>query len=78
MLVHIRLFSTLRPLLPPEARGATSLELPDGSSVADLLDHLGIADPVKLVTVNGTPETHRDRVLSDGDTVLVFPPVVGG
>jgi sulfur carrier protein ThiS len=78
MRVHVRLFAGFREVLPREARGAATLELIEGSDVADLLDRLGIAHPVKLVTVNGTPETRRDRVLVDGDTVLVFPPIVGG
>jgi sulfur carrier protein ThiS len=78
MLVHVRLFAGFRELLPREARGAATIELLEGSDVADLLERLGITHPVKLVTVNATPETHLDRVLVDGDIVLVFPPVVGG
>jgi sulfur carrier protein ThiS len=78
MRIHVRLFASFRERLPRETRGAMTVELPAGADLADLLDDLRIADPVKLITINGAPETHRDRILAEGDEVLVFPPVVGG
>jgi molybdopterin converting factor small subunit len=39
---------------------------------------LGIAGTVKLIDVNGQRETDRGRALSEGDTVRIFPMVVGG
>jgi sulfur carrier protein ThiS len=78
MLVHVRLFSRFRERLPLHAHGQATLELPEGTTVAGLLDRLGITDPVKLITVNGSRETRLDRTLAEGDTALIFPPVVGG
>jgi len=78
MLVHVRLFSRFRERLPLGAHGEAALELPEGTTVAGLLDRLGITDPAKLITVNGARETRFDRSLGEGDTVLIFPPVVGG
>jgi molybdopterin converting factor small subunit len=78
MLVHVKLFAHFRERLPREARGAATVDLPDGATVEHLLAHLGIAERVKLVSINNKPETDRQRVLHDGDAVQIFPPVVGG
>ncbi len=78
MHVQVGLYSHFRALLPSEAHGQIAVELPDGATVAYLLAYLGIADQVKLVTVNNQPEPARDRVLNDRDVLRIFPAVVGG
>lgn len=78
MYVQVKLFSHFRVLLPPSAHGHISVELHDGATVAYLLTYLGIAEQVKLVTVNNQPEPDRHRVLSNRDVVRIFPAVVGG
>ncbi len=78
MRVQVRLFSHYRDLLPAEARGQATVELSEGATVAELLDRLGVSGQVKLVTINNQPEANRRRTLRDGDSVRVFPPVVGG
>lgn len=78
MQVHIRLFSRLREHLPREARGEAAVEVPEAATLADLLAHLGIAERVKLISVNGQRETDLGRVLQHGDQVRIFPIVVGG
>jgi len=78
MRVHVKLFSHFRERLPRETRGAATVELPEGATLEHLLAHLGIDEQVKLVTVNNKPEADRQRILHEGDTVQVFPPVVGG
>jgi sulfur carrier protein ThiS len=80
--VHVQLFSRFRALLPDEARGRTTLDLPQGATVAHLLDALDLSDGahgrVQLVAVNGRPRPDPDHVLHDGDQVRIFPFVVGG
>jgi sulfur carrier protein ThiS len=78
MQVHVKLFSRFREHLPREAKGETTIELPDDATVDALLAHLGITGRVQLITINEQPETDRLRVLSDGDDVRIFPVVVGG
>jgi len=78
MHVQVKLFSHFRTLLPPDAHGQMPVELADGATVAYLLAYLGIANQVKLVTINNQPEPGRDRVLHDRDVVRIFPAVVGG
>ncbi len=91
MQIHVQLFSILRDCLPPGTkRGQASLELPPGSTLADLIVHLGVdrrlghaADEVVSragwqVMVAGKYEPDMGRVLQDGDEVRIFPPVAGG
>jgi sulfur carrier protein ThiS len=80
MHVRIKLMSALRNKLPPGSTGGTAhVELEPGSSVADALERLEIqSSHVHLVSVNGEMEPDHARVLSDGDELMVFPPVAGG
>jgi len=78
MTVHVKLFSRFRRHLPTEARGEGDVDLPQGATVAQLLDRLQISGRVQLVSVNGDPEPDRQRVLEEGDSVRIFPFVVGG
>lgn len=78
MHVQVKLFSRFRDVLPREAHGEASLDLPAGATLERLLAHLGIAEPVKLLTVNGQREGSLQRPLAEGDLVYIFPPVVGG
>ena len=78
MVVQVKLFSRFRQLLPPQARGEAEVQVPEGTTVARLLEQLGVQGRVQLVSVNDEPEPDRDRVLHDGDRVRVFPFGVGG
>ena len=68
--------------------GPATMELPDGASVADLLDHLRAKLPARLaqddqvlrgiaISVNAEYAT-ASQVLHDGDEVGLLPPVSGG
>lgn len=78
MQVQVKLFSLLRQHLPPEARGEAIVELPEGATVQDLVEHLGIVRRIKILTINGERETDHARPLHEGDSVRIFPFVVGG
>ena len=78
MEVHVKLFSRFREHLPPEARGEATIELPEGATVGQLLDHFNIGTRIRLIAINGEREADRCRVLCDGDSVRVFPIVHGG
>lgn len=77
MQIKVVLFSTFRSLLPPEKRGRTTLEMPEGSTIKDVLATLGI-NILALVSLNGKIERDFERVLQDGDEVQLFRPVGGG
>lgn len=80
MKVDVRVFANLRNAIKTEsdAKEAFQLEMPEGSTLHDLLDNLGIAnDPTIIGLINGLRQSH-DYVLVEGDRVGLFPPVGGG
>ena len=80
MNVRVKLMASLRSKLPADATGgAARLELEPGATVTAALGRLGIANEhIHLVMVNGGMERDRQRVLAEGDELVVFPPVAGG
>jgi sulfur-carrier protein len=77
--VEVRLFATLTLFLPADGRqGVATLEVPEHSTVRDVVQHLGIpADLERVTLVNGGTATPEDT-LHAGDVVTVFPPLSGG
>jgi sulfur carrier protein len=74
MRVTIKLFATLR-----EGRGKQlDIDIEEGCDVLKVLGKLDIKKAnVSIVLVNGN-NTGFDTMLSDGDTLSLFPPVGGG
>lgn len=57
------------------------VELPDGGTVGDLLDRLGLAGRVVIVEHNGQPlprGTAASAALADGDRLELVRAVAGG
>ncbi len=79
MRIEINLYASLARYLPqPSSRKTCTLELPEGTTVGDLLKRLGIPEgTIKIVFVNGV-HAKPQTVLHDGDRLGVFPPVAGG
>jgi molybdopterin converting factor small subunit len=79
MKVQVELYATLSKFLPPGAEGRkATVELPDTSTIADLLHHLKIpTEMTALLMVNGTHQP-PDTPLKDGETIAIFPPLAGG
>jgi molybdopterin converting factor subunit 1 len=76
MRVAVRLFAGLRELA---GLRVTEIELPDGSTAADVWPALGLGDePSGLLVAVNKSYAARDAVLSDGDEVALIPPVSGG
>jgi len=74
MKLSVKLFATLR-----EGRGKQlDVEIDNGLSVLKVIEKLGIKkNDVSIILVNGI-NTNLDAVLSDGDTLSLFPPIGGG
>jgi molybdopterin converting factor small subunit len=77
--VQCRLYAALRRYAPESRLGeAMELELPDGTTLAELYELLKVPpDEVKRTFVNGISRG-PSQVLSDGDRVALFPPIGGG
>jgi len=77
--VNVKLFASLQRYKPDVFAGEIfPVELPDGSTLADLVANLEIsANEVKVMFVNGRARAEMYR-LKDGDEVGIFPPVGGG
>ncbi len=82
--ITFKFFATLQDYLPAEAKktNALTLDLDDGTTVAQLVERFAL--PLKLVhlvLIDGTfvpPAERASRVLSDGETLAIWPPVAGG
>jgi sulfur carrier protein ThiS len=88
MEVHVKLYATLVQVVPEavvarypagiRAGVALRVQLPEGSSLVDLVDHLGLPrEKVRVVFVNGRAQK-LDYCCESGDEIGIFPPVGGG
>ena len=77
MQIKVVLFSVFREKLPPDAHGKTTLELPEGSTINDLLTRLDIQIHA-VCALNGQIERDFSRTVLDGDEIQVFRPIGGG
>jgi molybdopterin converting factor small subunit len=88
MKVYAKLFATLisqvsdriQERYPQGIRAGDRLEvdLPKGSTLADLVDHLDLPrEKVRVIFVNGRAQ-QLDHCLAPGDEVGMFPPIGGG
>ncbi len=81
MRVRVRLFAAYREAV---GRGETSVDLPEGGTVSDLLSLLVAEFPrlrgLAQVTAAAVNQEYvaRSTVLHDGDEVAFIPPVSGG
>jgi sulfur carrier protein ThiS len=75
--VRVVLYSVFREKLPREAHGRTTLEMPEGSTIQSVLDHLDIHIHA-LCSINGVLVYDFSRTLQNGDELQLFRPVGGG
>ncbi len=84
MKIVFKLYASLTQYLPAEARydNRVPLELPEGSSVAQVIEPFGLPHRlVHLVLLNGVyvpPAQRLSQVLRDGDVLAIWPPIAGG
>ena len=75
MKVTVKLFATLKKDRFSEP---SAVDLDDGSTVRDLLEHLRIDEiDVGILVINARDATF-DQKLSAGDSVTIIPPIGGG
>ena len=77
MAVHLT--ATLRTYLPPGTAGdSVVLDIPDGTTVDQVVHSLRIPSDLERLTVVNGRDAAPDRLLADGDVLSVFPPLAGG
>lgn len=54
------------------------LEMEPGSTVEDVLNMLGITERVQIILIRNGKHAKLDEEISDGDELVIFPPVGGG
>jgi molybdopterin synthase sulfur carrier subunit len=77
--IELYLYASFKNNLPEKSGGNSCiLEIPDGTTIRELLSQLNIPpEAPKVIFLNGV-HTKGDEVLKDGDRVGAFPPVAGG
>lgn len=75
--IHVKLFATLKKYLPPGKEG-TSVTLPVGSTVLDVIDALKIPHEQATMLVAGDTYVEKTTPLTDGLQLNIFPPLAGG
>ena len=72
MIINLKLLGGLKGLHPEE------MEIPEGSSINDLIQIVELTKKHGAVTFNGEVRVDRSAELKDGDEVLILGLVGGG
>ncbi len=76
MEINVTLHGILRDYLPRQAKGKTTLELPVGTSIDDLIQQLKIKQNVSAA-VDGL-EVETNHILQTGENLHLFRFIAGG
>lgn len=78
MQVKVQVYAILRQYVQEAYQGPLILEVPEGTTVGQLIERLPIPPELaRVIFVNGTRQ-ELDWVLQEGDEVGIFPPIAGG
>jgi len=76
MKINLKLMSIFAKYHQPDADGKTIVK--EGSTVLDVVRQLGMPESqIRIIAVNGK-QSDLKTVLSENDTVFIFPPAAGG
>ena len=75
--IHIHLHGALRDKLPAQAKGRTTLSLPDNTTLTAVLEQLSLHRHIE-VAINDEIVDNQEIPLQDGDRVELFRPAAGG
>ena len=88
MQITFKLFAMLADRLPAQLDGhsregnALRLDVPEGITVQQVIDRFSLpAKLVHLVLIDGRyvePSARASRVLKEGETLAIWPPIAGG
>jgi len=80
MIIKIKIYATLKYYLPAPKNfiDGDQLEIPEGSIVGQIPEILNFPEQVSLMFILNGSGAYRDKVLKEGDTLHIVPPMVGG
>jgi len=80
MKVFVKLYATLRRFAPPDNELGEFFEVEfNGATISDLAEQLGFTQELaRIVFVNDNQTSDLSSTLTNGDRVVMFPPVGGG
>lgn len=84
MKVTFKLFAMLQDYLPQAGRkdNALEIDLAEGATIQDVIERFALPpQSCHLVLVDGTfvsPAERTTRVLKEGETLAIWPPIAGG
>jgi molybdopterin converting factor small subunit len=81
MKIRLQIYSHLRQYLPPaDARFRDEQwEVAAGTTIAEIVQILNLPQNLKILTVVNDAFCHdRGRVLQEGDSLTLLPPMAGG
>jgi molybdopterin converting factor small subunit len=78
MNAEIRLFATLKKLLPTKYSEGTIIKINEGTSIDDLVEKYNIPRDIKLIIIVNGIKKDESYVINDNDRIGIFPPVGGG
>ena len=79
MEVFVKLHYVLRTYAPKrDFKKPFLLTLADGAVLGEVITVLGLPDDQNYLLFVGSERATRDRLLIDGDTVTILPPIIGG
>ncbi len=77
MQIRVVLYSLLRYKLAKDTKGKLSLDMPENSSIQDVLDRLMIDPPIN-VSMNNQIIGNFDDLLAENSEIHLFRPTGGG
>jgi sulfur carrier protein ThiS len=79
--IELALFASLEQYLPDGESGSGRrtriIDLPDGTTVGEVVARLGLPDDPRVVFIDGRG-SEEDAHLREGVRLAIFPPVAGG
>jgi sulfur carrier protein ThiS len=81
MRIELALFASLEPYLPDSEPGSgrrtRMIDLPDGTTVGEVVARLGLPDQPRVCFIDGRGVKEHASI-TDGSRLAIFPPVAGG
>jgi molybdopterin converting factor small subunit len=78
MEISLELFATLEKYYPDGKKGPQKIDLPLGSTVANLVKKLGMPDNIRLLMLVNGQQSDKTTALNDKDEIFIFVPAAGG